>query len=110
MIASLMIRASTLIETLVAMGLLGCVLATSGLIYATIFRGDRSLMSTRLELAFDRWLRDVAWEEVRSGGHVTLEGYELLITMDPMSDGFHVHVETIAGGRDHWTKDVLVRP
>lgn len=47
------IKASTLLETVAAMAIIGCVLGCAGLIFSNVLAGDASARRTRARLAID---------------------------------------------------------
>jgi Tfp pilus assembly protein PilV len=82
------IRASTLLETVAAMAIIGCVLGCAGLIFSNVLAGDTSARRTRARLAIDHAVTRMLTEG-RPG-----EG-------ERMSDGVLIRSAWKSGGKYH---------
>lgn len=78
------VRASTLLETIISMGLMGCVLATSGVIFSNVLHGDRSGRCTRAELAFARWRDGLSPSAPPKDDVLLVEGLTVAIHCEPI--------------------------
>ena len=105
------LRASTLIETVISMGLLGSVLAVSGVIYSNVLRSDPSIARTRMALAIAHWSMVVDPLALPPDQRITWDGVDLSITAREEEGMTHVHfTATIEGRSDSWECDRILVP
>ncbi|MEO8069040.1 MAG: type II secretion system protein [Flavobacteriales bacterium] len=79
------LRAATLLETLVAMALLGGVLATAVLIFSNVVEGDRSNRRTRARLAADDMFARIEAAQRVALGELEKDGFTIRIDQEILS-------------------------
>lgn len=105
------LRSSTLIETVISMGLLGSVLAASGIIYTNVLRSDRSGARTRMALAVAHWTASTDPVHLPAEERVTVDGVDLRITTAEVAGGMQLHfTAAIAGQTGTWECDRYLVP